>query len=156
MFVCLTKRFPPKFVHVLVSVDLKKEALFFLTIVCFDFVSERWQSVLFVCFSSDILFKFETVTLFEFLSLKNSYMLVYPPQWGAADAEIKVPSSENTQLKRSPFKAWSRSVYGHTCYAYCQGFLPCLFLPFRSIHLDFSKTSLDFFLCWLWLTPVAV
>ena len=31
------------------------------------------------------------------------------PQWGAADAEIKVPSSENTELKRSPFKAWSRS-----------------------------------------------
>ena len=46
-------------------------------------------------------------------------------QWGAADAEIKVPSDENTELKRSPFKAWSRSVYSHTCYAYCQGFLPC-------------------------------
>ena len=59
------------------------------------------------------------------------------PQWGAADAEIKVPSGENTELKRSPFKAWSRSVYSHTCYAYCQGFLPCLFLPFRSIHLHF-------------------
>ena len=27
------------------------------------------------------------------------------PQWGAADAEIKVPSGENTELKRSPFKA---------------------------------------------------
>ena len=44
-----------------------------------------------------------------------------PPQWGAADAEIKVPSGEYTELKRSPFKAWSRSVYSHTCYAYCQG-----------------------------------
>ena len=32
------------------------------------------------------------------------------PQWGAADAEIKVPSGENTELKRSPFHAWSRSV----------------------------------------------
>ena len=40
------------------------------------------------------------------------------PQWGAADAEIKVPSIENTELKDSPFKAWSRSVYSHTCYAY--------------------------------------
>ena len=29
----------------------------------------------------------------------------YTPQWGAADAEIKVPSGENTELKRSPFKA---------------------------------------------------
>ncbi len=52
------------------------------------------------------------------------------PQWGAADAEIKVPSGENTELKRSSFQAWSRSVYSHTCYAYCQGVLPCLFLPF--------------------------
>ena len=31
------------------------------------------------------------------------------PQWGAADAEIKVPSVENTELTRSPFKA-CRSV----------------------------------------------
>ena len=42
---------------------------------------------------------------------------------------------KNTEIKRSPFKAWSRSVYSHTCYAYCQEFLPCLFLPFQSIHL---------------------
>ena len=40
--------------------------------------------------------------------------LSHPPRWGAADAEIKVPPGENTELKRSPFKAWSRSVYGHT------------------------------------------
>ena len=46
------------------------------------------------------------------------------PQWGAADAEINVPSGENAELKGSPFKAWSRSIYSHTCYAYCQGFLP--------------------------------
>ena len=26
------------------------------------------------------------------------------PHWGAADAEIKVPSGENTELKRSPLK----------------------------------------------------
>ena len=69
---------------------------------------------------------------------------------GAADAEIKVPSGENTELKRSPFKAWSRSVYSHTCYAYCQGFLPRLFLPFRTFHLHFFKNfSQFFFLCWL-------
>ena len=78
------------------------------------------------------------------------------PQWGAADAEVKVPSGENTELKRSPFEAWSRSAYSHTCYAYCQGFLPGLFLPIRSIHLHFFQTSPDFFLCWLWLTPVPV
>ena len=39
------------------------------------------------------------------------------PQWGAADAEIKAPSGENTELNRSPFQAWSRSVYSQTCYA---------------------------------------
>ena len=61
-------------------------------------------------------------------------------------AEIKVPSYENTELKDSSFKAWSRSVYCHACYAYCQGFLPCSLL-FRSIHLHFSKTSPEFFLC---------
>ena len=36
------------------------------------------------------------------------FLLILPPspsQWGAADAEIKVPSGENTELKRSPFKA---------------------------------------------------
>ena len=30
------------------------------------------------------------------------------PQWGAADAEIKLPSGENTELKRFLFKAWSK------------------------------------------------
>ena len=41
------------------------------------------------------------------------HLLLFPPlpQLGAADAEIKVPSVENTELKGSPFKAWSRSVY---------------------------------------------
>ena len=29
---------------------------------------------------------------------------------GASDTEIKVPSVEDTELKSSPFKAWSRSV----------------------------------------------
>ena len=61
------------------------------------------------------------------------------PRWGTADAEIKVPPGENTELKRSPFKAWIRSVYRLTCYAYCQGFLPSLFLPFQSIHLHFFQ-----------------
>ena len=72
--------------------------------------------------------------------------LVQSPQLGAADAEIKVPSDENRELKGSPFKAWSRSVYSHTCYAYCQGFLPCLFLPFRSIHLHFFQNLSRVFL----------
>ena len=47
-----------------------------------------------------------------------SFFHLFAPQWGAADAEIKVPSGENTELKRSPFKVWSRSVYSRTCDAY--------------------------------------
>ena len=67
------------------------------------------------------------------------------PQWRAADAEIKVPSGENTKITCSPFKAWSRSVYGHACYTYCQGFLPCLFLPFWSIPCIFFQNLSRFF-----------
>ena len=51
--------------------------------------------------------------------LKHVSALVCTSQWGAADAEIKVPSVENTELEGSPLKAWGRSVYSHTCYAKC-------------------------------------
>ena len=43
------------------------------------------------------------------------------PHWEAADAEIKVSFDENTKLEGSSFKAWSRLVYSHISYAYCQG-----------------------------------
>ena len=49
------------------------------------------------------------------------------------------PSGQNTELKCCPFKACSRSVYSHTCYAYYQGFLPCLFLPSGPFTCIFSK-----------------
>ena len=82
----------------------------------------------------------------------NLPLSTIPPtaQWGAVDAEIKIPSGENTVLKHSASKAWSRSVYSHTFYAYCQGFLPCLFLPFWSIRLHFFQNLSRFLLCWLW------
>ena len=35
-----------------------------------------------------------------------------------------LPQNLPTELKGSPFEAWSRSAYSHTCYTYCQGFLP--------------------------------
>ena len=79
------------------------------------------------------------------LGLESQDAFPSAPQWGAADAEIKVPSGENTELKRSPFQAWSRSVYSHICYAYCQGVLPYLFLPFQSIHLHFFQNLSHFF-----------
>ena len=104
--------------------------------------------VLLVCF---LLVVTEMLAFFyAFFTLRACPLFV--PQLGAADAEIKVPSGQNTEHKCSPFKAWSMSVYSHACYAYCQGLLPCLFLPSRSIHLHFSKTSPNYFLCWLWLT----
>ena len=86
-------------------------------------------------------------------SRKNGLLFISfpPPQWGTADTEIKDLSVENPELK-----AWSRSVYSHACYAYCQGFLRCQFLPFRFIHLPYflslSKTASEPFLCWLWLS----
>ena len=71
-----------------------------------------------------------TLTAREFF-LANSYPSG-PLQWGAADAEIKVPSGENTELKRSRFKALSRLVYSNTCYAYCQEFLVYSYPPVHS------------------------
>ena len=70
-------------------------------------------------------------------------------QWGAAGAEIEVPSVENMALKGSPFKAWSRSVFSHSItamLAIIDFFLANFYLsgPFTCI---FSKTSPRFFLC---------
>ena len=48
------------------------------------------------------------------------------PPWGAGDAEIKVPSVENAELKGSLFKAGvGQYVAMHTYYTYRLGFLPC-------------------------------
>ena len=110
----------------------------------------RWLSAFSLCSSG--LISALLVLSPMYLLLKVSFRPnIFPLQWGTADAEIKVPSGENTELKRSPFKAWSRSVYSHTCSAYCQRFLPCLFLPFRSIHLHFFQNLSRFSLCWLCL-----
>ena len=75
-----------------------------------------------------------------------------PTLWWPASMPSPVKTKRHTELKCSPFKAWSRSVYSHTCYAYCPRFLPCSFLPFWSIHLHFVQNLSRFFLCWLWLT----
>ena len=80
-----------------------------------------------------------------------------PPHFGSPrSGELRTQKLKShlvrTELKRSLFKAWSTSVYSHTCYAYCQGFLPCFFLPSCSIHLHFFQNLSRFFLCLLWLT----
>ena len=71
-----------------------------------------------------------------------------PPQWGAADTVIKVPSVDNTHLKGSPFKARNRSVYSQTCYAYCQGFLSFLLISTLPVHSPaFFPKPLPIFPC---------
>ena len=47
-----------------------------------------------------------------------------PLQYGTADAEIKDPSFENTELRGSPFNAQSRSEYSYACFTYSLGSLP--------------------------------
>ena len=111
-------------------------------------LSQSWPTCEWCCYKLDYVKPYshhvEVVLLF-WHSVFCCLLPLVNPQWGAADAEIKVPSGENTELKRSPFQAWSRSVYSHTCYAYCQGFLPCLFLPFQSIHLHVFPNLSQFF-----------
>ena len=71
------------------------------------------------------------------------------PLWPCSGAlrtqKLKSQLVRTQELKRSPFKAWSRSVYCHTRYTYCQGFIPCLFLPFWFIHLHFFPKPLPIF-----------
>ena len=80
--------------------NLNSEELYRQDVVPFHIVtvSKRW-----------------TLFLIGLESLSFYVFFFSAPQWRAADAEIKVPSGQNTDLKHSPFKAWSRSVYGRAC-----------------------------------------
>ena len=72
---------------------------------------------------------------------------------GSCGRRNKVPSDENTEHKRSPFKALSRSVYIAThATLTARDFFLAYFVPFRSIHLHFVRNLPRFFQCWLWLT----
>ena len=67
------------------------------------------------------------------------------PQWGAADAEINVPSGENAELKGSPFKAWSRSVIAIHATLTAWDFFLAYFCPSGPFTCIFSKTFPDIF-----------
>ena len=82
--------------------------------------------------------------LYLFISQPCQELYVSAPQWGAADAEIKVPSDKNTKLKRSPFKAWSRSAYS-TCCLTARDFFLAYFYPSGPFTCIFSKISPDDF-----------
>ena len=59
------------------------------------------------------------------------------PQWGAADAEIKVQSGENTEL---------------TATLSARDFLLAYLYPSSPFTCIFFQNLSRFFLCWLWLT----
>ena len=56
--------------------------------------------------------------------------------------KLEVPRGENSEPKRSPLKAWSKSVYSHTCYAYRQGFLLIHTISVHSPAFFFQKPLL--------------
>ena len=70
--------------------------------------------------------------------------LFWTPQWGTRDAEVKDLSVEKSELKGSPYKAWSRSEYSlHAS--------PTIRDSFLNFNLPgpftFLKTSPEFFRC---------
>ena len=71
------------------------------------------------------------------------------------EAEIKVPSVENTELKGFPLKALSRSVYPYMLHL-LPGISSLLISTLPVYSAFFPKTCLEFFLCRLWLTLVPV
>ena len=93
------------------------------------------------------------VMFFCFVFVPSPHAVISWPHSGELwTQKFKVPSDENTDLKRSPFKAWSRSVYSHTCCDYSQGFLRCLFSTLPVHSPAFFPNLFRFLLCWLWLT----
>ena len=49
--------------------------------------------------------------VFVFVFCIHAYFINhFAPRWGTANAEIEVPSVENTECEGSPFKARGRSV----------------------------------------------
>ena len=99
------------------------------------------------------------LSIFFFTSrLLELYTVLYinPRSWELRTQKIKFHLVRTQSLNVLPLKPTEGPVYSQTCYVQCQGFLPCLFLHFRSIHLHFFETSPDIFLCLQWLTPVLV
>ena len=79
-------------------------------------------------------------------------LLCTSPQWGAADAEIKVPSGENTSLKVLPFTPGVGQYIAIHATLTARDFFLAYFYPSCPFTCIFSKTSPDFSMCWLWLT----
>ena len=79
-----------------------------------------------------------TITVFFFFSPLLSHSGELRTQ------KLKVPSSENTELKRSPFKIWSRSVYSHNATLTARDFFLAYLYSSGPFTCIFSETSPDF------------
>ena len=64
--------------------------------------------------------------------------------WGAADAEIKVPSGENTELKCSPIKPGVGQYIAIQATLTARDFFFAYFYPSGPFTCIFFKTSPDF------------
>ena len=85
---------------------------------------------------------YSKIMLQVILSWHSVWMLhTFHPQWGAADAEIKVPSGDNTELNVLPLKPGVGQYIAIHATLIARDF----FLALRSIHLHFFQTSSDFF-----------
>ena len=81
-------------------------------------------------------------TNFMVLTRAAAFLLI--PQWGAADAEIKVPSGENTELKRSPFKVGVGQYIAIHATLTARGFFLAYFYPYGPFTCIFQKTFPSF------------
>ena len=69
------------------------------------------------------------------------------PQWGAADAEFKVPSDENTELNVLPLKPGVCQFIAMHATLNARDFFLANFYPSGTFTCILSKTSPNFFLC---------
>ena len=70
----------------------------------------------------------------------NLSLVFFSPRSGQLRTQkLKSYLVRTQSLNVLPLKPRVGQYIAYTCYAYCQGFFPCLFLPFRSIHLHFPK-----------------
>ena len=75
-------------------------------------------------------------------------------QWGAAGAEIKVPSDETHSLKVLPLKPGVGQYIAMHATLTVRDFFHANFYPSGPFVCIFSKTPPEFLLCELWPTPV--
>ena len=71
------------------------------------------------------------------------------PQWGAADAEIKVPSGENTELNVLPFKPGVGQYIAIHATLTARDFFLAYFYPSGPFTRIFFQNLFQFLLCWL-------